>query len=360
MPGLFGKRYTRDDLLRKVGRIEQVAGTRLYELLDGSEKGVRAVDFDTGSGLRFTVLVDRGLDVAAATWNGRALAWRAPVGEVAPAFYEPQGLGWLRTFHGGLLATCGLASAGSPSDEDGRHFGQHGRYSTIPAKNFSMDSAWDGDEYRFWVKGRMQEAVIFAENMTLTRTISSAAGTDAFEIHDIVENTGYRTTPYMILYHMNFGFPLIDAGTRLVVSSTEVQPRDKVAQAGVADWHTFSEPVPGYKEQVFLHRMAPDADGLAHAALVNERLDGGFGVHLSFSADALPVMTEWKMMGEQDYVVGLEPGNCFVEGRVVERRKRGLVELEPGRRVENRVRLEVLTSAEAVAAACETIGRITA
>lgn len=359
MPTLFGTRYTRDELLRKVGRIEQVAGTRLYELQDGSEKGVRAVDFDTGSGFRFTVLVDRGLDIGATTWNGRALAWRTPVGEVNPAFYEPAGLGWLRTFHGGLLTTCGLASAGSPSDENGRHYGQHGRYSTIPAKGFSMDAAWDADEYRFHVKGHMQEAVIFGENLTLTRTIASAAGANALSIHDIVENTGYRPAPLMILYHMNFGFPLIDDGTRLVTSSTTVEPRDDVAKAGARAWHTFSGPIPGFKEQVFLHTMKPDADGLAHAALINEHLDGGLGVHVSFNTDALPTMAEWKMMGEQDYVVGLEPGNCFVEGRVVERKKRGLVELEPGQRVEHRLHVEVLTSADEIAAVCETIKRIT-
>jgi hypothetical protein len=359
MPKLFGRRYSRDELLRKVGRIEQVAGLRPYELLDGSEKGVRAVDFDTGSGLRFTVLVDRGLDVAAATWNGRALAWRAPVGEIGPAYYEPQGLGWLRTFHGGLLVTCGLSNVGWAVDEDGRHFGLHGRYSTIPAKQVSMDSAWDGDEYRFWVKGRVQETVIFNENLTVTRTISSAAGADALEVHDVIENSGYRTTPCLVLYHMNFGFPLIDAGTRLVVSSSSAEPRDEQSKAGAAAWHTFSGPTCGFKEQVFLHRMKPDADGLGHAALVNDALDGGFGVHLSFTAATLPIMTEWKMMGEQDYLVGLEPGNCFVEGRITERQKRGLVELGPGGRIENRLRLEVLTSAKAVAAVCGAIGRIT-
>ena len=65
-----------------------------------------AIDVDTGAGgLRFTVLPDRGLDISLASYKGNNLSFLTPAGETHPAFYEPGGLGWLRTFTGGLLTT---------------------------------------------------------------------------------------------------------------------------------------------------------------------------------------------------------------------------------------------------------------
>ena len=108
MAKLFGKTYSRQQLLRRVGDLSQLGGTRLIELLDGNQRGVRAVDFHTGSGLQFTVLLDRGMDIGPASHCGRPLAWHAMPGCVHPAYHEPEGLGFLRSFHGGLLCTCGL------------------------------------------------------------------------------------------------------------------------------------------------------------------------------------------------------------------------------------------------------------
>jgi hypothetical protein len=118
------KEYTRAQILERVGSINQLAGTRHYILNDGRSKGIAAVDVDTGSGLRFTVLPDRGLDISLAAFKGTSLVYLTPNGEVNPAFYEPQGPGWLRTCFAGLLTTCGLTYFGAPgkdgSDELGR------------------------------------------------------------------------------------------------------------------------------------------------------------------------------------------------------------------------------------------------
>jgi len=38
---LWGRQWTRDELLARVGRLEQVAGIRLVEGGDGAERGVR-------------------------------------------------------------------------------------------------------------------------------------------------------------------------------------------------------------------------------------------------------------------------------------------------------------------------------
>ena len=70
MAKVFGREYTRDELLRRIGDISQVGGVNSVILDDGSARGVRAAEFKTGSGLNFTVLLDRGLDIAEAIRSG--------------------------------------------------------------------------------------------------------------------------------------------------------------------------------------------------------------------------------------------------------------------------------------------------
>src|SRR5688572_21350829 len=117
MARLYGREWTRADLTRRVGDMDQIAGVTSYEYADGPACGVRSLLFRTGSGFQFEVLVDRGMDIGLAEWRGQPLAWRSSTGPIAPAFYEAAGLGWLRGFHGGLVATCGLRNTGAASDD---------------------------------------------------------------------------------------------------------------------------------------------------------------------------------------------------------------------------------------------------
>src|SRR5436309_12707568 len=108
MPSLWGRSYGRGELLRRVGRLEQAAGVRLVTLGDGAERGVRLLEFRTGTGFEFDVVVDRAFDVGRCELAGRALGWQSAVGFPGPWFYEPEELGFLRSFGGGLVTTCGL------------------------------------------------------------------------------------------------------------------------------------------------------------------------------------------------------------------------------------------------------------
>lgn len=116
MPSLFGRSLRKEELRKLVGDVSQVAGIRMVELADGRVRGMRAADVYTGSGLRFQVLADRGLDLGAAEHAGRPLAFVHPA-LGTPALRERQGLGWLRTFGGGLVTTCGLDHFGPPDPE---------------------------------------------------------------------------------------------------------------------------------------------------------------------------------------------------------------------------------------------------
>jgi hypothetical protein len=301
------------------------------ELADGFERGVRTADFRTGSGFEFTVLADRGMDIGWAGYRGTPLAWRSPAPASAPAFYEPEGLGWLRGFSGGLLTTCGLTYFGAPGTDESQALGLHGRASYIPATHVAYGGSWVGDEYEMWVEGQMRQVAVYGENLVLRRRIRARLGESRLFLEDTVTNEGHQAAPLMLLYHCNFGFPVVSEDTELQVASS-VQPRDEEATKGLAQCRRFEPPTPGYREQVFYHTPVPDAQGYTRAALVNREFGGGVGLgaYVCFRPDELPCLVQWKMMGQGHYVCGLEPATNWVGGRAVERAAGRLGFLEPG------------------------------
>jgi hypothetical protein len=348
MAKLWGIEYSKDDLLARVGDVSQIGGVRVHTLSDGVERGVRAAEFRTGSGLNFTVLVDRGLDISTAEYKGQPLAWRSSTGDTSPAYYEEPGLGWLRSFYGGLVVTCGLTYAGAPNVDQGKPLGLHGRVSNLPASNVYADAAWEDDSYDMWVQGKVRETAVFGENIELSRRISARLGEPKIWIHDVVTNLGYQETEHMILYHINVGFPVIDAGSRLIAPVLSHKPRDADAEIEKELYADFSAPIEGFRERVYYLEMAASADGSVGAALVNPGFKGGdgFGFYMRYSKQELPKFTEWKMMGQGTYVVGMEPANCWVEGRAKERERGTLQFLKPGEAREYHLELGVLASQE--------------
>jgi len=349
MPTLYGNSFTRKELLKRVGNISQVGGVTLCTLQDGPEAGVRAAEFRTASGLNFVVLLDRGMDISRAEFDGASLAWRSAAGDVHPSFYEPEGLGWLRTFEGGLVTTCGLTYLGAPCVDDGRELGLHGRISHIPARSVSSGGEWKGDDYIMYVEGEMRESVVFGENILLRRRVEATLGDSRFRIQDVVRNEGYESSPLMILYHINVGFPVVDDGSELIYSARESTPRDEVAKPGFGERARFSPPIPGYREQVFFHDLNVDEEGYVRAAIVNRKFPGGgLGVYVKYRKSELHRFIEWKMMGEGTYVVGMEPANCLVQGRANERERGTLQFIQPGEAREFHVEIGVLKGEEEI------------
>src|SRR5215475_14179373 len=110
MVELFGRSMSRLDVERHAGALSQFAGVRLVTLGDGVERGIRMLEFRTGAGLRFTVLVDRAMDIGDCDYKGQAICWNSPAGFRHPGLHEYEGeggLAWARSFSG-LLVTCGL------------------------------------------------------------------------------------------------------------------------------------------------------------------------------------------------------------------------------------------------------------
>lgn len=340
---LYGKEWTRRALEARVGRIEQVGGLRRVQSTEGRESGVEQIQIRTGAGLSYSILPSRGLDIGLADFGGMPLSWLSPNGEVHPAYFDGQGTGWLRTAAGGLLMTCGLSQVGSPGVDAGEELGLHGRAHHTPARHVCAEGYWEGDEYITVVRGKVEETSIFGWNLQLTRRIQSRLGKNQIVIRDVVENAGFEPAPHMLLYHFNFGFPLLDAQTEIRFPAGSVNPRE--ADLSLEDLGVWQPPQAGYRERVYYHEnLSTGADGLAAVTLRNPHFplaDRPLTVRLAWDARSLPVLVQWKMPGEGTHVLGIEPANCHVEGRTAERERGTLVLLAPGQTVEYNLELSV-------------------
>ncbi len=345
---LNGTHFTREQLLERVGDVRQIGGARRVRVDEGRGTGTLAYEVDTGAGLQFTVVPDRALDISRASFRGINLVYQTSHGEVHPAYFEPEGSNWLRSFFAGLLTTCGLTYLGNPGPDGEETLGLHGRATNTPARQVCDRSGWEGDAYRIVLSGVVEEAIFFGHKLRLTRTISTALGATALVVEDVVENFGYAPAPFTILYHINPGFPLLDADSALVLSARGSAPYDDYSAGHMDTRHRFTAPVPGGREENYLHTMAADADGLAHVALLNRTLAGGLGLYVSFAVAALPFLTEWKMLAPGEYVLGIEPCNAPCEPRAVLRQQGLLPLLPPGERRITRLEIGVLAGQDAI------------
>jgi hypothetical protein len=335
----------RNEIQQYIGNQAQIGGIRHYILTDGWSRNLRAIDINSGSGLQYTILPDRGLDISLAGFKGNNLVFLTCNSETHPAFFEPDNIGWLRTFAGGLLTTCGLTYLGPPVTDENEQLGLHGRYSTIPARQVADLSEWVGDEYIIKVKGIIEEGVMFGNKLRLEREISTVRGQNTIHISDKTTNFGHQSSPYTILYHMNLGYPLLSEDAELIIDPALTSPRDSVAEKAIKDFKKLTKPTPGFKEQVFIHTMKKDDHGMSMVNLLNKKL--GIALSIKFDAIRLPFLTQWKMMGQGDYVLGLEPCNVPPKNRKTLRDEKILPILEAGESCVNNIKV-ILSEIEKV------------
>jgi hypothetical protein len=279
------------------------------------------------------------MDISLASYKGMNLVYLTCNGETHPAYYEPQGTGWLRTFAAGLLTTCGLTYLGPPCEDNGEELGLHGRFSTLPSRQFSDLSEWKGNDYVCMVRGVLEEGYLFGNKLRLEREISSVCNQNEIHIKDTITNFGGTPSPYTILYHMNFGYPLLDENAELAIEPLETSPRDADATAGIDDFKAFIRPRIDFREQVFFHKMKGDKNGLTTVILKNRK--AGIAVSIIFNINQLPYLNQWKMMGYGEYVLGLEPSNVAVKSRKILRDENELPMLLPGKSTVNVIEVKV-------------------
>jgi hypothetical protein len=332
------------ELLRWLGDPSQIAGVKRYICTEGGAHGLEAIDVNSGSGLVFTVLPGRGMDIAHASYRGIPLSYIAKPGLTSASLFEYGNSAWLRSFAGGLISTCGLSNVGNPCDEnlDGlgpQHYALHGRIGAMPAEQVSATADWDEKGYVFRVSGLVREAQLRGEYFSMRRTITCRLGESRFTLEDSICNEDGLPHPLMIMYHINFGYPLLSPSASLTLPESECFCDDPVSEANKHTACSFTEPEAGVPEQLFFHKLT--GRGKNVATLFNNDLQ--VGVSVGFDSSRLPFLTEWKMMGERDYVVGIEPGNCLPRGRVYHREKGWLEMLEPGQEVRQMLEIGVIS-----------------
>jgi hypothetical protein len=327
----------------ELGDIGQIASGRFVRLGDGVEDGVRAIDVRTAGGIHALVIADRGLDIGQAWYAGHPLAWQSPTGIVHPSYFRDDV--WLRSFHGGLLFTAGLQNVGSAVRDGEEHHGLHGRISNLPARNVSVETVQDERGLAVVVRGEVRETSVYGVDLVLHRTLRFPVGDPQIELDDEIENRGFVPVPVFLLYHINFGYPIVAATSRLVAPSAEVIGWDDVSRAAEPDHARFVPPTPGFPVQVFEHRLAASAPDRVRVGIVNEGYEpsGGIGAVVEYDRRQLPRLWQWRMLAEGIYVTGIEPANCGLLGRVAEREANALDELAPGARREFGVTLRAAT-----------------
>lgn len=324
---------------------------RTRRLVGGRRDGVLVVELVAGD-TRVFVLPDRGLGIWRMVAGGLELGWRSPVdGPVHPRFVplaEPSGLGWLDGFDE-LLARCGLVSNGLPDfDARGRlRHPLHGRIANLPAHEtvVTLDEASD----TVTLSGAVDETRFLGHALRMKTSLTLRAGTPRVEWTDTVTNRSDRPVTMQLLYHVNFGPPLLGAGAEVVAAVEELAPRDAAAVPDAPTWNRYDPPRPGRGEQVHFARLRRDAADRAAALLVAP--GGDRAAALSWAAATLPWFTIWKNQGgaADGYVTGLEPGTNFPNPRSFEEAQGRVVPLAPGASVRFDLALEALAG-DAVAA----------
>lgn len=293
-----------------IGNPAQLVTLRRVTVEEGRARGTRLIQVGTAGGLALDILPDTGLDLGQCRYRGVNMSWMSKNGYDGPAAFSAQDNEFQYTFPGGLLYTCGLRSAGPANRDDGEWHPLHGRYHGLQAEQ--VCARVEGEE--ILVQGVVRETALFGHLLELKRTIRIPVWGASVTVRDTVTNLTPRPEEYMQIYHCNFGYPLLSEAARLVLPpQRQTIPRTDFARTGLGRECTFDKPIPGEEERVFFQKM----DREFWARLENPTL--GIAMKMTWSGDTLPILSQWRSMASGDYVLGLEPTNCYIMGRSAER-----------------------------------------
>lgn len=329
-------------------------------LRGGLRDEVEVVEIDNGA-FRFTVLPTRGMGIWKGWLGDFELGWQSPhAGPVHPKFVPitaPDGFGFVEGFDE-LLCRCGLLSNGPPVYDDRGVLVHplHGRIANLPAHR--VEVAVDSETGELSVTGTVEETRFLFHRLQLTTTIRTRPGEAGLRIEDRITNLSQRPGEMQLLYHVNFGRPLLEPGAQLVAPIKNLSPRDERAAEGIENWDVFGKEQADYTEQVYFCELAADQDKKTRVLLRNA--DSTRGVSLSFDITELPCFTIWKnTTGADDgYATGLEPGVNYPNLRSHEQQHGRVLALAPGEERRFELGLEIHRHPEEVAVAVEAVGRL--
>lgn len=334
----------------------------------GKQDGVDVITVDNGQ-LSFTVIPTRGMSILKVELGDVRLGWDSPVREIVhPSLINLQsrgGLGWLEGFNEWMVR-CGLEFAGHPGkdkfvnnvgDEAEMDLTLHGKIGNIPASE--VEVVIDREPpHRLRVRGRVDERMFYGPKLELWTEISTEPQANTFRIDDTVKNYGAYDQEFQVIYHANYGPPLLGAGARFAGAVQRVTPFNEHAAKSASQFSEYSGPQKGFIEQVYCLRPLADESGQTMILLQNAAADRG--VSMSFPVEQLPYVTLWKNLTalEEGYVTGLEPGTGFPYNRRIERKAGRVPKLGPNQTRRFTIDFAILNSKAEVQQANGDIARI--
>ena len=297
------------------------------------------------------IVPTRGMGIAEATRDGTRFGWNSPVqGPVHPAWVplqEPTGLGWLDGFDE-MMVRCGIVSNGAPDfDASGKLiYPLHGRIANLPAVTLSVEI--DQEQGRVVAKGKVLESRFHFHRWQLETEIRLSLDSNEIEVVDRVTNLSDRVCSFQMLYHNNFGTPVLEPGAKFHAPAKRVAPRDTCAANGIAHWNLMAAPRADYAEEVYFLDLASDSDGYSKVVLANA--DESLAASIRYDTKTMPCFALWKnTVGTNDgYVCGLEPATNFPNPRSFEQQHGRVVVVEPNQSLALRLSIGMLVGKQPV------------
>jgi hypothetical protein len=303
-----------------IGNPKQLSGVRRVTMDDGRAKGCSIIEAYTAGGLFADILPDMVLDIGMARYKGVNVSFLSKNGYDSPATFIPYENEFINTFPGGLVYTCGLRSVGPANRDGGEYHPLHGRFHGLQAEEVCAETI----DSNISIRGVLRETALFGHVLEARRVITMPADGASIRVTDSVTNLEPRPDAFMLLYHINLGYPLLNENAKLILpSGRDTTPRTAFAESGLGRECEFDKPIDGEDERVFFHTELSEY----RAALENRSI--GIAAELTWSGDILPILAEWRSMASGDYVLGLEPSNSYVMGRGAERENGSLRVIQP-------------------------------
>ena len=278
----------------KISNMQQIASLRRYELVGGRGKGLEVIDCDNGK-LRFLLNVTKGLDIMQVYHEGQNVSF------LSKNAFTAREIPFLNRFEGGMLYTCGVDNAGNREG-----YTQHGTYHETNAEILTATC----DERGILVEAEIRMSALFGKNLVMRRKIFTALGEETLHLEDTLVNEAYTDSEYVLLYHINVGYPMLDEGAKLVLDAKSCEPVGAWAEQNAGSRYEMTEAKAGEEECCYYYTLQKP-----EVTLVNEKVGKKFTV--KYSGDTLPVFLQWKSMASGDYALGLEPCTSRIGGETV-------------------------------------------
>lgn len=318
-------------------------------LKGGMQEGVQLIEVNNGA-IQFTIIPTRGMSIYNVVSGDLELGWQSPVKHIVHPQHidlnDHGGLGWLAGFNE-LMVRCGVAFAGHPGEDDGKMLTLHGRIGNIPAHDVSI-AVDSKPPHRIRVRGKVSERMFKFSQFDLWTEVSTIPGSHSIQINDVLVNQSDYAQEYQIIYHTNFGRPLLEQGAQFVAPVKTLAPFDTYAAKDLGSYATYLEPTPNYGEQVYCATLFANATG--QTAVMLKDADGQQGAGIRYDSGTLPYFTLWKNTDTEadGYVTGLEPGTGYPYNRSVERGEGRVPKLGAGQLTRFALDIEVLQERAAV------------